>query len=239
MSRTGWEYIRNHSDSGAGSSARKTIGRSPFALPVRSGLVLLGAIIAVLGGGLIVTLFVLSGGPTTASQLRFENPNLAPHQVWSEGISRTSSAEATIGLSWAASGPANVTLTPARECLQPVGLCPSGSPIFNWTGVLSGKATDSSSNATSFLLDVTDAGDAAVRFSAVVSVSYQPGGSTPDWAWGLIALGGVVLLAIGGIAVFLGLFLPGGVYERANDDEMLRRPPGLPPEDPDAEEPPP
>ena len=205
---------------------------------MRSGLVILGGVIAVLGGGLIVTLFALSGGPATASQFSFENPNLAPHAVFTDALSRTSSSVAAISLSWSASGPANVSLTPVRECLAPLGFCPTGAPIFNWTGLESGKGTDGSANATTYLLEVENAGSQPLRFTAVVSVSIQPGGSIPTWAWGLIALGGVVLLAIGGIAVFLGLFLPGGVYEDANDEEGFRRPPDLPPEEPDSGEPP-
>jgi hypothetical protein len=190
---------------------------------VRTGLVILGSVVAVIGAGLIVTLFFLSGGPTTTSQLSFENPALAPHSVWPEVISRSSSSQVSVSVSWTASAPANVSLTPAASCVGSLGACPIGPPVFNWTMVLSGKGTDASANASVYILEVTNPGSTAIRFSAVVSVSYQPGAPLPTWSWGVIAAGGVTLLAIGGIAVFLGLFLPGGVYDPP--DELAGSPP--------------
>lgn len=200
--------------------------------PVRTGLVILGSVIAILGGGLIITLFYFSGGPTTTSQLSFENPGVAPHAVLPEVFARSTSTQASIGLSWSTSAPANVSLTPVGPCsTNALGLCPIGPPLFNWTLSLSGKGTASSTNASAYLLQLTNPGNSSIRFSAVVSVSYHPGAPLPAWGWGLIALGGVTLLGIGGIAVFLGLFLPGGVYRDPPAME-LRPPPGIPPEEP-------
>ena len=104
--------------------------------------------------------------------------------------------------------------------------------MFNWTLSLSGKGTDSSATSSAYILEVTNPGNGPIKFSAVVSVSYQPGGPLPTWAWGLIGLGGVVLLAIGGISVFLGFFLPGGVYRDSDEEETLVFPPDYIPEEP-------
>jgi len=196
---------------------------------VRTWLVILGSVIAIIGAGLIVTLFFLSGGPNTTSQLTFENPGLAPHTPWPEVISLSTSSHVTLGLSWSSSGPANVSLTPAAPCSGSIGACPIGPAVFNWTLSLSGKGSTSSGNATEYILLVTNPGSGPIRFSAVVTVNYQAASPLPAWGWGLIAVGGLTLLAIGGIAVFLGLFLPGGVYG----------PPGEPPEPLDGPEAPP
>jgi len=195
---------------------------------VRTGLVILGSVIAIIGAGLIVTLFFLSGGPTTTSHFSFDDPGLSPHTDLPEVFALSSSSHVTVGLSWSSSGPANVSLTPAAPCTGSIGACPVGPPVFNWTLNLSGKGSVTA-NATEYILLVTNPGPGPIKFSAVVTVDYQAGAPLPAWGWGLIAIGGLTLLVIGGIAVFLGLFLPGGVYG----------PPGEPPDPLDGPEPPP
>jgi len=195
--------------------------------------VVLGTVIAVIGGGLIVTLFAFVGGPTNTSQLTFENPALTPHTVLTEVIVPSTTATASVGLSWTTSAPANVTLTPATPCATAPGACPTGPPVFNWTLSVTGKGTDSSASASAYILEVANPQNGPIKFSAVVSVGYHPGGALPAWAWGLIGLGGVALLAIGGISVFLGFFLPGGVYSGSEEGPELTYPPDYVPDNPD------
>lgn len=100
---------------------------------------------------------------------------------------------------------------------------------------MSGKDAGSSGNATAFILEIQNPGTGTLDFAGTVSVAYNPGSPFPAWAWGIIALGGVVLLGMGGIILFLGLFLPGGVYQRPPGST----PPLRPPLDPEDEGPPP
>ena len=198
---------------------------------MRPWLVILGSAIAIIGGGLIITLFLFSSGPTTTSLLSFENPTIAPHTDWQPAFTRSAGVPGSVGLSWNSSAPVSVSLTPAVPCDTPLGVCPIGPPELNWTLSTSGKGTVSSSNASAYILDVENPSNSTVRFTASVTVSYQPGPPISSWAWGLIALGGITLLGIGGIAVFLGLFLPGAVYSDL-DESDLHLPPSEPPEPP-------
>ena len=216
-------------------SARKSIGRSTFRGPVRTGLVVVGAAIAIIGGGLFLTLFLVSGGPTSTTRLSFDNPDIPGHTVWPEVISRSTTSPTSIGLTWSTNAPANVSLTPAGPCENSLGVCPIGPPLFNWTLATSGKETSNSANASAYILDVTNPGAGTLQFSAAVSVGTSTTSPFPAWAWGLIALAGVVLLAIGGIALFLGLFLPGGVYRNPDAEAIRTRPP---PKSPDEGPPP-
>jgi hypothetical protein len=193
---------------------------------VRTGLVVVGIAIAVIGGGLFFTLFFISGGPTSTTRLSFDNPDIPGHSSWVEVISPSTTSAISIGLSWSTSEPANVSLTPASACTNnSLGVCPSGPPLFNWTYATSGHATSNSVNAAAYILAVTDPWAGTLRFTGVVSVSTPAGSLFPTWAWGLIALAGVVLLGIGGIALFLGLFLPGGVYRNPPEETIRTRPP--------------
>jgi len=198
---------------------------------VRPWLVILGSAIAIIGGGLIITLFLFSSGPTTTTLLNFDNPAVGPHTDWPEAFTRSTAVPGSVGLSWNSSAPATVTLTPAVLCDTPLGVCPDGPPVLSWTSATSGEGTVSSANASAYILDVENPSNATLRFTASVTVSYHPGPPLSTWAWGLIALGGITLLGIGGVAVFLGLFLPGGVYDEI-DEADLHLPPSEPPETP-------
>jgi hypothetical protein len=189
-------------------------------------LVVVGAAIAIIGGGLFFTLFIVSGGPTSTTRLSFDNPNIPGHSTWPEIISPSTTTAISIGLSWSTNEPANVSLTPAGPCANnSLEACPTGPPLFSWTYATSGHETSNSAKAQAYILAVTNPWTGTLQFSGVVSVSTAAGSLFPTWAWGLIALGGVVLLAIGGIAIFLGLFLPGGVYRNPGEETIRTRPP--------------
>jgi hypothetical protein len=196
---------------------------------VRTGLVVLGIVIAILGVGLVITLFFLSGGPSTTTQTNLGGIVLPPGANFSGPATSSSSVPESITLSWTSTTPANVALIPATAC--GTSYCPSGGPELTWSNVTTGKGTLSSPDSSAYLLRIVNPGNVSLRFSAGISVSFAPPAPVPVWAWWLIAGGGVVLLGIGGIALFLGLFLPGGVYSPEGPPPEGRRPLDLPPDD--------
>lgn len=202
---------------------------------MRTGLVAVGAAIAVLGAGLIVTLFFLSGGPVTSSQISFEAPSLTGHSNQTWVLSGPNPGSGSVTLSWSTSTVANVSLAPAANCAGPMGACPTGPPDLSWVLATSGKETVAPSDASVYILLVTNPGNSPLKFSAVVSVTSSSGSPLSVWSWGWIATGGVALLAIGGIALFLGLFLPGGVYRDPDGELEAVRHPSLPPEELDSD----
>jgi hypothetical protein len=197
--------------------------------------VVLGTIIAVLGAGLILTLVFLSTGSANTSQVSSQDPDLAPHSSQSWMVSGPTPGAGSIALSWTTSSAANVTLQPVTTCLGPFGPCRTGPAILNWSLATSGQGTVSPSNAPLYVLVVSNPGNLSLRFSAVFSISFAAKSPLPTWGWGLIATGGVALLTIGGIALFLGLFLPGGVYQDPDDEVVAVRHPSLPPEEFDSD----
>lgn len=194
----------------------------------------IGILLAVLGAGLVLTLFFLSTGPSTTTQIRPEDPSLSPGAPQSWVVPGPTGGSGTITLSWTASAAADVNLWPATTCASPGGFCPTGVPALNWSNSLSGKGTLASATGATYILIVSDPGGAPLRFQGVVSVTYTPGTPVAAWSWGLIAAGGIALLTIGGIAIFLGLYLPPGVYRDPDSQPVARRHPSLPPDDPEA-----
>jgi hypothetical protein len=204
---------------------------------VRTGLVVIGAVIALLGAGLIVTLFFLSGGPTITNHTTFEDPGIAPYSNQSWAVPGPTPGSGSVTLSWTMSGLANISLWPATTCAKPMGSCPTGPAALSWTLADSGNGSVSPSDSSTYILQATNPANNTLRFSAVISASYSSGSPLSSWSWGLIATGGIALLAIGGIALFLGLFLPGGVYQDPDGEVVAVRHPSLPPEEYDSDEP--
>jgi hypothetical protein len=197
--------------------------------------VAIGIVIALLGAGSVLTLFFLSSGPSTTTVYRPLDPNLRPGPPQSWVVPGATGGSGKISLTWTSSSIADVNLWPATTCSAPGGFCATGVPSLNWSKSISGSGTVSTSSGSTYILIVDDPGNTSLRFSAVVSVSYTPGTPVTPVIWALIAAGGIALLSIGGIAIFLGLYLPTGVYRDADGPTVAVRHPSLLPDDPDTE----
>jgi len=180
---------------------------------VRGGLLVAGVAIAVIGAGLMVSLFFLPGVPTdtrTNSVSIAELPADTPRS-WSVPEQVTLAGHLT--LTWTASAPVTVDLSRSSTCPIGSGLCPAGPAIVAWPTNVTGSWSMAGPVGATYLLSVTNSGNATISFSGTFVETYSvPTPSQAVPAWALITLGGLVLLGIGGIATFLGLFLPSGVY---------------------------
>ena len=201
---------------------------------MRTWLVVIGVVVAGLGAGLILTLFALSPGPATVTQFAVIAPDIPAHENQSWFVPGPASGGGSITVVWNSTTAVNVSLWLAATCISPTGFCATGNPALAWSMTTIGKGTVSSS-APAYILVASNPGGGQARFSGSVSVTYGRGPVLPTWSWGLIALGALVLMVIGGIALFLGLFLAGGVYEDADREMEAVRHPSLPPEDFDSE----
>lgn len=192
-----------------------------------------GVVLVVLGAGLVLTLFILSGGQSTTLQLRPQDPSLSPGLSQDWIVPGPIGGSGSVSISWTSTGPAGVALWPTTTCTAPGGFCATGVPLLNWSAAELGQGTVSSASGSAYILIVTNSGNNDLRFSGLISVTYSPGSPVPAWSWGLIAAGGIVLLTIGGVALFLGLYLPTGVYRDPDAGPVAIRHPSLPPDDPE------
>ena len=185
---------------------------------VRLGLVVIGLAFVVVGGGLVVSFFAFStGGPPGYLSRTISSSQLAPDQSQTWSLDTVSSANGALSLSWTSSGRINVSLWKASGCTNYPGICPVGSPIASWVTELSGLWKSTGSVTWYYLLTVTTQGSSVANFSATLSESYSGspfGLGTTNLI--LITVGSVLLLGTGAVGVFLGLFLPSGVYRDRN-----------------------
>src|SRR5208282_4755740 len=115
------------------------LGGLPSRLSVRTGLVAIGVIIVVLGAGSILTLFLLSSGPSSTTQIRPEDPSLSPGFPQSWVVPGAVGGSGSIAITWTATSSADVNLWPATTCASPGGFCPTGVAALNWTKATSGS----------------------------------------------------------------------------------------------------
>ena len=182
---------------------------------MRPGLVVVGGILLLLGVAAILVLLDSPSGPGTVSTTKFQAvpitvPAGAPREiVFPAG---TASLAGDFLLSWNSTSPVDVLVFPNG----------SSTAVAAWSNVTTGQFTATGTIPVPYHIDVTvhaasgSGGPTNASFtvggvlqhSSAGSAGSSPGGWT---GWLLYAAAGA-LGVIGGIAVFLGLFLRAGVF---------------------------
>ena len=188
------------------------MSRGLSASVVRTRLVAVGLAIALVGGGLVAAV-VLGAGSGTTTVTTSISAGISPGGTdnWTVNLTPTSSGALT--LAWTSSAPANVSLWQAAPCGSGSGTCPSGPALAVWPASQGGRWSATGSIAGLYILSATNAATGRITFAAAETESYPSADRmfSDAVAW-LIIVGAGLLLTLGGIAVFLGLFLPSGVY---------------------------
>jgi len=179
---------------------------------VRPGLIAVGVGLVVLGAAVFVG--VLDPGNTPLVQrtdpgfivdLTGTNWRTLTYPTTPEG-------RATLTLTWSASAPANVSLYADQACTTPP--C-NGPSLRYWVGNVSGKWTATGAVGSMYLLWVYAAvpHNGSINFSATLTEQYRTGQLTLPFVPFLITMVAASLLAgMGAVILYLGLFLPAGVY---------------------------
>lgn len=174
-----------------------------------------GIAIAVVGAGLLVSLFYLPPVPTNTLSSSVAITDLGPGTTRSWVINEASAVSGQLTLTWVASASVAVSLWNTATCPVGGGVCPVGSAIVAWSAAVNGTWHYSGPVRATYLLSVTNSASVSQSFTGLLVDTYPV--STPSQvvpAWALIAVGGLVLALIGGTAIFLGVFLESGVYQR-------------------------
>jgi hypothetical protein len=196
---------------------------------VRTGLLVAGIAVAVIGAGVLLASLTFATGPTFTQFDPVTVPSIPAHTYYEQQLVGVNESSASVTLTWAASDKLVVSVYPAVHCPHTSGVCPSGTAVATWWAD-SGRFTASGALAFPLFLNLSNANNTATSFSATFVETYTTSALTnPTWSLFVPLIGAVVLCAIGGVAIFLGLFLPTGVYAGEN-------PPPLDPEDDDLDE---
>ena len=192
---------------------------------MRPGLVGSGAGLLLLAGLLVLAALTAPGnrGLQSSRTMAVALPVGASVStyLWSDNASY--SAEA---IAWRSSGTVTVTLGPAAGCHGAASTC-SGTPsIVTWRGNLSGAWSTSAPPGTEWLLRFTNGGGTSAAIQVAATTSVGAPAPDPTWALAVQLVASTTLAAVGAIALFLGLFLRGGVYRRPEPPPDPGDPPG-------------
>lgn len=197
----------------------------PPPCPVRPGLVTVGVAFLVLGAGTVASIYALPMQPTTDQQstvvpLGF----VAGHGGGQASLSGTDSSAASFRVQWSSSVNLSVDLYDAPGC-SASGSCVLTNPVRSWTGNTSGDVTVTGALAFPFVLVWSNPSDASGSFQAQAVETYHAHGALPTLTLLLVDGTAGTLILVGGVGLFLGLFLRGGVYRAPPGP---RAPPGGP-----------
>jgi hypothetical protein len=194
---------------------------------VRTGLVIVGVTLMIVGAGVTLSAFFEPGAPLLSKVNPLAAPNLQPDLPRTMVVWLQNTSSGTLQMSWVASSNVNVSVYRATSCAfvsyaTKAIYCPAGPALASWPANSSGHWSTSGTISFPFLLNLEDSGPKAVNVSAVFTEQWESTGpSVPTWIFVSTLAGGIACISIGGVAIFLGLFLRSGVYDRDEPEERM------------------
>lgn len=182
---------------------------------MRPGLVTVGVLLAILAAGMLLVVNLAPSTSQNRDWFTLPPQPLRANATTAVLIQGTATADGTLTLHWSATVGAKVALYRAPGCAVATPACAVGPPLVAWASNLSGVWSAQGALAFPYLLDWVSAGNATGAFSAD-ALEESPGApSLASFGSLLIDGGAAVLGVIAAVALFLGLFLRGGVYGEA------------------------
>lgn len=179
---------------------------------VRPGLVFTGGVLALLGVATIATFSFLA--TTSHNTTEFVTPPLAyaGHASGATLLTGSDTGSGSLSVGWHSSSSLNVSLYSAPGCRVATVACASGPALAGWAVTTSGNWSTHGSLAFPFLVVWSSVGPLGGNITVSGTETTDVVVSPPLLTTLLIDGAGGVLAVIGGVAIFLGLFLRGGVY---------------------------
>ncbi|MGC1581118.1 MAG: hypothetical protein WA766_06525 [Candidatus Acidiferrales bacterium] len=180
---------------------------------MRIGLIAVGAAFAIVGAGVIAAMALTEQGPAATRTGQVSVQQLAPSTNATILLHAVATGDGSANIAWNASAPAVVYWYAEAPCNPPPGWCFEGGALANWSGMLGGQWSWQGNVARLYCLYIVDKADRSVNITASFAESYP----TSTHRLPLVPIlctmaGGSLLLGVGGMAVYLGVFLPAGVY---------------------------
>lgn len=191
---------------------------------MRRGLVVTGLVVALIGGGVVASVFIGSAAPQN-SESQSVRTTIAAGATDELAFALTSTSSGNLTLTWEASDHVVVALWPSVQCSSGSSFCPAGSALAVWVENSSGHWSMNGAIDATYWVFVDSLASGELAFNATLRESYASAGSpfaSPMWPLILVVGGGILLLG-GGIALFLGLYLPRGVYDDGPAEPLLLR----------------
>ena len=186
---------------------------------MRPGLVAVGIAFLVIAGVVLYAVVTLPSGSDarTTRILHAQIPQGSSAAAFVWGFNGSSVA---LALTWHTDLAVNATLSEPTGCRGgDPSTCAPGTVLVGWSGNTSGAWATAGAPTFPLLLLVHHPGAGIAAMSAAVTATQATVAPFSTWAYVAFLTAGITLGAIGGFALFLGLFLRSGVF----------RPPSAPP----------
>lgn len=215
---------------------------------MRTGLFIAGAAVAIIGAGVLLATLTYATGPPHTIDDTVSVSSLPGHTSYTPELGGWNGSSASTHIAWASSQSVLVAIYPAVPCPDSTSVCAAGNDLQSWWAD-SGSWSVGGSLSFPLFLNITNPNGTPVSFSGALVETYTASAlSDPTWGLFIPLIGAVVLIAIGGVGIFLGLFLPEGTYRGARapppgfddlDDEEVEDAEDLDASGPEPDEPPP
>lgn len=192
---------------------------------MRPGLVAVGTGFLALAAAGVVALFLIPIPSPPVTDTTTSTWTAPPHSANGTEIAGASSQSGTLVLSWSTHLPLNVKVYLSQGCQPGVNGCPAWQLAFNATDDPIGNFTASTPLHFPFLFSWANPSSSGGGVALTAATTTQGTAALSPVSQILLGLGVGALGFVGGVALFLGLFLRGGVY-----DERRRPPLRLPPD---------
>jgi hypothetical protein len=181
---------------------------------VRPGLVALGIVLLALGAisVVLVTPYFVGAANTPQASTGQAKPNVAGGFSQLLPINGTDTSNGDFTISWSSADPVNATLYERGSCSSSDYSCILGNVAAHWPIALRGNFSAQGQLAFPYLIVLQNPSFSPIPVTVNWSEHVHDGPFSLLTA--VVLLLSVLLLAIiGGLALFLGLFLRGGVYQ--------------------------
>jgi hypothetical protein len=173
------------------------------------GFLLLGT--AAIAAFLIVPPSNLTSEDATAIGPVSTPPGPVPHATILTG---TDTSSGTFTLRWQSTVPLTVRLYDASKCSQGPTNCALGTPLASWPSNATGDWGTQGALSFPFVLSWSDTGNTTGSFQALADEKWTTTASVPMLTLILVFGSGGALAVVGATALFLGVFLRSGIYQR-------------------------
>lgn len=187
---------------------------------VRAGLVAVGAAIAIVGAGIVIAVGLpveTSGHTSHASASAFGT--VVPGAWFAFSMNATPADEASESFAWSANGSVEVQWYAADPGAASGPCSVPAPPLATWANTSRGEWNGTGAAPAIYCVWVHDTAGHPLNFTGQFhEEAVDPPLHLPTLLLAWLVIGGSLLAGIGGIAVYLGLFLPTDVYG-GNDEE--------------------
>jgi len=183
--------------------------------------VAIGAAFALVGAATLVGILYPGDNPPLQRTSSDKVVQLPGGQWRSMSFAGVASGSTTLMFNWTASAPVNLSWFQAYACTPAPGTCVTLPPLATWTDNASGHWT-ASGNAVAlyeFSVEAVGGPGVLVNFSATFTEQYHAGQlALPVLPFAFTMVCASLLTGVGAVVLYLGLFLPSGVYGPLDDE---------------------